>query len=101
MWQSLSLLACSMTGLFCDVGSVPTAATIQAAYEREESQAGARHDKGLRVIEAKCDDGSGGRFLCQVTFLSKDDPDERLYFDIIAVARADRGWELRSGLCKR
>jgi hypothetical protein len=102
MWQgTLTLLACSMIGLSCDVGSVPTAATIQAAYEQEASQANGRHDKGLKVIEAKCDDGSGGRFLCQVTFLSNDDPEQRLYFDIVAVARADRGWELRSGLCKR
>jgi hypothetical protein len=33
--------------------------------------------------------------------MSKDDPDERLYFDVVAVARTDEGWELRSGLCKR
>jgi hypothetical protein len=42
-----------------------------------------------------------GRFLCQVTFMSKDDPDERLYFDVVAIVRTDAGWELRSGLCKR
>jgi hypothetical protein len=53
------------------------------------------------VLEAKCDDGAAGRFLCQVTFLSNDDPDQRLYFDIVAVARTDAGWELKSGLCKR
>jgi tripartite-type tricarboxylate transporter receptor subunit TctC len=40
-------------------------------------------------------------FLCEVTFTSKDDPTERLYFDIVAVARAGDGWELKSGLCKR
>jgi len=56
---------------------------------------------GLRVLEASCHDRAAGRFLCQVTFLSKDDPDQRLYFDIVAVARTDKGWELESGLCKR
>ena len=29
------------------------------------------------------------------------DPSEHLYFDIVAVARAGDGWELKSGLCKR
>jgi hypothetical protein len=102
MWQSaLGFLACSIVGVSCYVAPSPTAATIQAAYENEASQANGRHDKGLKVIEAKCDDGAGGRFLCQVTFLSNDDPTERLYFDIVSVARAGRGWELRSGLCKR
>jgi hypothetical protein len=40
-------------------------------------------------------------FLCEVTFISKSDPSERLYFDIVAVARTAAGWELKSGLCKR
>jgi hypothetical protein len=102
IWQStLALLSCTMFGQSCDAEVVPTAATIQAAYEREATPANGRHDKGLRVIEAKCDDGAGGSFLCQVTFLSVDDPEERLYFDVVAVARAGRDWELRSGLCKR
>jgi hypothetical protein len=37
-------------------------------------------------------------FLCQVTFLSKDDPCRRLYFDVVAIARTEKGWELQSGL---
>ena len=36
-----------------------------------------------------------------ITFMSRDDPRQRRYFDVIAVARSDRGWELKSGLCKR
>jgi hypothetical protein len=36
-----------------------------------------------------------------VTFVSRADPAERLYFDIVAVAHAGDGWELKSGLCKR
>jgi hypothetical protein len=35
------------------------------------------------------------------SFVSKSDATERLYFDIVAVARASDGWELKSGLCKR
>lgn len=34
-------------------------------------------------------------------FISKADPTERLYFDIVSVARDGDGWTLKSGLCKR
>jgi hypothetical protein len=102
MWlTTLTLWTCSLVGLACTSDSAPGVSTIQTAYEREASEANSRHDKGLRVLEAKCDDGADGRFLCQVTFLSKDDPTERLYFDIVSVTRGRAGWELRSGLCKR
>jgi hypothetical protein len=44
---------------------------------------------------------SAQRGETEVTFISRSDPMERLYFDIVAVARASDGWELKSGLCKR
>ena len=101
---SLTIWACALVGLSCDA-STPDMAIIQSAYEREASSGSKLHDKGLRVLEATCDEdggaGAAGRFLCQVTFLSNDDPEQRLYFDIVAVARTDKGWELKSGLCKR
>ncbi len=97
----LMRVACAAAGLACGAASAPTLATIQAAYEREAAGGSALHDKGLKVIEAACDGASGERFLCQVTFLSGDDPTERLYYDVVAVARSDSGWELKSGLCKR
>jgi len=98
MWQSI-LWACSLVGLPCH--SVPDVATIQTVYEREASSGSTLHDKGLRVLEAKCHDDGTDRFLCEVTFISDNDPAERLYFDIVAVARMADGWELKSGLCKR
>lgn len=91
--------ACSLVGLSC--GATPTVATIQSAYEREAANGSTLHDKGLRVIAATCDDRADDRFLCQVTFLSADDPNQRLYFDVVAVAQNEHGWELKSGLCKR
>jgi len=101
MWSAGFILwACALVGLSCDA-AVPNTALIQFAYEREASSGSKLHDLGLRVLDAKCDDGATGRFLCQVTFLSKDDPEQRLYFDIVAVARTDAGWALKSGLCKR
>jgi hypothetical protein len=98
MWPAI-LWACSLVGLACD--SAPNTAIIQTAYEREASAGSALHDKDLRVLQTKCHDNLSGRFLCEVMFISDKDPGERLYFDIVAVAHTDNGWELKSGLCKR
>lgn len=101
MWTTgFFLWACALVGMSCGA-SAPGVAVIQSAYEREAANGSKLHDLGLQVLEASCERGAAGGFLCQVTFLSKDDPDQRLYFDVVAVARTDKGWELRSGLCKR
>lgn len=88
-----------MVGASFDI--VPGLSTIQTAYESEASSGSPLHDKGLRVLEATCHDKRGGRFLCEVTFISTNDPTERLYFDVVAVNRTPNGWQLKSGLCKR
>jgi len=74
---------------------------IQSAYESEASSGSSLHDRGLKVIETSCDKPVDDRFLCQVTFLSADDSNQRLYYDIVAVSRSGSRWELKSGLCKR
>src|SRR5215470_4972989 len=98
MWQVVGWI-CALVGAPCD--SVPDIAAIQTAYEREASAGSTLHDKGLQVLQTKCHDNSSDGFLCEVTFISKSDPTERLYFDIVAVARTGDRWELKSGLCKR
>jgi hypothetical protein len=101
MWAAGFILwACSLVGMSCDA-STPNVALIQSACEREASNGGKLHDRGLRLLEATCDSSAAGGFLCQVTFMSNDDPNQRLYFDVVAVTRTAKGWELRSGLCKR
>jgi hypothetical protein len=90
---------CSLGGWSC--ASVPDVPIVQAAYEREAASGSSLHDKGLKIIETKCHDRDGGQFLCEVMFVSRGDPSERLYFDIVAVNRTRDGWELTSGLCKR
>jgi hypothetical protein len=98
------LWACAIAGLSCDSvpkAAIPNATIIQTAYEQEAPNSGIRHDKGLRIVDASCDNGVNGRYLCQVSFLSEDDPDQRLYFDIVSAAKTDQGWTLTSGLCKR
>jgi hypothetical protein len=97
---SLTAWVCGLVGLSCGV-SAPDVAAIQSAYEREAASGSKLHDLGLQVLAAKCDGGAKGQFLCEVTFMSKTDPDQRLYFDVISVAVSDERWELRSGLCKR
>jgi hypothetical protein len=98
-WSNATLWFCSLAGLLCS--AVPDVSIVQTAYEREASSGSSLHDKGLKVLKTKCHDDAGGRFLCEVMFVSNDDPAERLYFDIIAVARTPDGWTLQSGLCKR
>jgi hypothetical protein len=94
---------CSLIGASC--GALPDFTAIQSAYEREAAAGNSLHDSGLKVLNARChrtdSSGPGEQALCEVTFTSRDDPTERLYFDIVAVARAGDGWTLRSGLCKR
>jgi len=102
MWATgLIVWICSVAGLSCGAVGMPNVSIIQSAYELEASSGSSLHDRGLKVIEASCDKPVGDQFLCQVTFLSTDDPNQRLYFDIVAVNRSARGWELKSGLCKR
>jgi len=98
MWQAV-IWVCSVVGLFCSF--VPDMAVIQTVYEREASSGSTLHDKDLKVLQARCRDVVDARFLCEVVFVSNSDPNQRLYFDIVAVARTSDGWELKSGLCKR
>ena len=99
MWKIVVGRICAMVALSCN--SLPDIAVIQTAYEREASTGSTLHDTGLQVLQAKCHDNNADGFLCEVTFISKSDPTERLYFDIVSVARAGETWELKSGLCKR
>jgi hypothetical protein len=97
--SNAALWVCSLVGLLC--GPVPDTSLLQTVYEREASSGSSRHDKDLKVLTTKCHDNAGGKFLCEVTFVSNADPTGRLYFDVVAVARTQDGWSLQSGLCKR
>lgn len=99
MWKAVAWI-CGLTALPCGAAT-PDTAVIQTAYEREQAAGSTLHDRGLRVLQSKCHQDDADRYLCEVTFMSKSDPDERLYFDIVAVARVAGAWELKSGLCKR
>lgn len=95
---AIASVACAGTGIWCEAPNVPA---IQAAYDAESGAASSLHDKDLRILEARCEQRSDGGYLCEVTFASKRDPAERLYFDVIEVAESSSGWALKTGLCKR
>jgi hypothetical protein len=99
----LAFWACSLISLSCEPG--PDVSIIQTAYELGAASSNSLHDNGLKVLNAKCHDNAGERagdsFICEVTFISTGDLTERLYFDIVSVARKGSQWELTSGLCKR
>jgi hypothetical protein len=97
MWQAAQWI-CALVALSC--GAVPGAAVVQSAYDREQAAGSALHDDSLQVLQAKCRDDGTGKYLCDITFISKKDPAERPFFDIVSIDRVGGGWELKSGLCK-
>jgi hypothetical protein len=97
MWQAAQWI-CALVALSC--GATPGVAVIQSAYDREAAAGSTLHDKSLQVLQAKCRDDGTDKYLCDVTFISKSDPTELQFFDIVAVARVADGWQLKSGLCK-
>ncbi|MEQ1395284.1 hypothetical protein ABLW52_24210, partial [Salmonella enterica] len=71
------------------------------AYEREATSSVKKHDKGLQVVAAQCHPGAGAEYPCSISFVSRGDPEETLYMDVVTVAKNGTGWQLKSGLCRR
>ena len=95
--------ACWLIGLWCQAAALdkPTAAVVQAAYEREAAAGSAKHDRNLEIVSLDCSTMTAdGEHLCWVTFTSKADTARQLYFDVASVAYSGGNWVLRSGLCK-
>src|SRR3974390_1786634 len=97
MWQAAQWI-CALVALSC--GTTPGVAVIQSAYDREDTAGSKLHDESLQVLQANCHDDGTDKYLCEITFISKNDPAERPFFDIVAIARVAEGWGLKSGLCK-
>jgi hypothetical protein len=97
MWQAAQWI-CALVALSC--GATPGVAVIQSAYDNAKAVGNQLHDDTLQVLQAKCRDDGTNKYVCEITFISKKDPAERPFFDIVAIARVADGWELKSGLCK-
>ncbi|MFY9656493.1 MAG: hypothetical protein WAK01_07890 [Methylocystis sp.] len=79
----------------------PDVAIMQASYDEQESAGSSLHDRNLQIIEVSCM-RYAPNYRCFVTFLSKADPYQHLYYDVAEMApTALGGWQLISGLCKR
>ena len=97
MWQAAQWI-CALVTLSCQ--AMPGVAVIQSAYESAKATDNL-HDDSLQVLQAKCRDDGTHKYLCEITFISKKDPDERPFFDLVTITRVGDGWELKSGLCRR
>lgn len=79
----------------------PDVAIMQASYDEEVSSGSKLHDRNLQIIEVSCTKYPPN-YRCFVTFFSKADPYQHLYYDLAEMAPTPfGGWQLISGLCKR
>ena len=97
MWQAAQWM-CALVALSC--GAMPGVAVIQSAYDNAKAADDTLHDDSLQVLQASCRDDGTHKYLCEITFISKKDPAERPFFDVVTITRVGDGWELKSGLCK-
>ena len=97
-----AVLALPATMLLPRPSIEPTVEIVQAAYEQEAGGDDGKHDKDLLIDKVKCSPGkTAPEYLCWVTFTSKADAAQTLYFDVAAVESTPSGWKLKSGLCRR
>lgn len=80
--------------------ALPDIAIIQAAYDKEATPGNTKHDKDLKIVDARCYEKERGSFGCFVSFINRRDSDKRLYFDVAEVTRGNGIWNLKSGICK-
>lgn len=79
----------------------PDVAIMQASYNEEVSSGSKLHDRNLQIVEVSCAKYPPN-YRCFVTFFSKADPYQHLYYDLAEMApTVFGGWQLTSGLCKR
>lgn len=83
--------------------ALPDADVVQRAYEqaRQDADSNPQHVYDLKVLAARCSSLPGAdQFMCQIDFVRKDQPQGRLYFEVVTLADNKPGWTLLSGLCK-
>ena len=110
-FKSIAVAVCASAGLAAfvansDLGGtalagIPNAGVLQAAYNLEATPGNTKHDKDLKIVEARCFEKKTNNYNCFITFVSSRDADRRLYYDVAEITRADGNWSLKSGICKR
>jgi hypothetical protein len=79
--------------------ALPTAQSIQSAYDDARVDNAERHQFDLVIEDAKCSEIRSGGYACQIDFVRRTEPDKRLYFDVVTVDQRDGRWKLLQGLC--
>jgi hypothetical protein len=77
----------------------PSMASIQAAYDAARVENADRHAFDLVIQDAKCSEMKAGGYACQIDFVRKSAPEQRLYFDVVTLDERAGQWTLLSGLC--
>ena len=77
----------------------PSAASVQAAYDAARVESAERHAFDLVIQDAKCSEMKAGGYACQIDFVRKSAPEQRLYFDVVTLDERAGQWVLLSGLC--
>jgi len=93
---ALAAAACAAGPAFA---ALPTASSVQSAYDAARVVNAERHELELVIEDAKCSAMKAGGYACQIDFVRRAAPEKRLYFDVVTVDEQDGQWVLLSGLC--
>ncbi len=97
--------ALALAGLLCAcaaspaLAALPTIESVQDAYDAARVDNADRHVYDLVIRHAKCDAIKAGGYACQIDFVRRDEPEKRLFFDVVTIDERQGRWTLLSGLC--
>jgi hypothetical protein len=79
--------------------ALPTAQSVQSAYDEARVENAERHAYDLVIETAQCSAMKAGGYACQIDFVRRAAPEQRLFFDVVTLDERDGRWVLLSGLC--
>jgi hypothetical protein len=81
------------------LAAMPTTQSVQSAYDAARVENAERHAFDLVIEDARCSAMKAGGYACQIDFVRRAAPEQRLYFDVVTLDERDGQWVLLSGLC--
>jgi hypothetical protein len=99
-WKAaLAAAALAAAGGARATAAAPSIESVQAAYDAARVENAERHAFDLVIQDAKCIEMKAGGYACQVDFVRRTAPEQRLYFDVVTLDERAGQWVLLSGLC--
>jgi hypothetical protein len=83
------------------LAAMPTAQSVQSAYDAARIDNAERHADDLVIENAQCSAMKVGGYACQIDFVRRAAPEKRLFFDVVTLDEREGRWVLLSGLCVR